>query len=74
MRNQPKKYKIVNLGAFTTLDHKDFNDLCSLELNFLHVPCVFYIKEGYSYTGNELLVSDKELKTKLKLTTGDLLN
>ena len=74
MRNHPKKYKIENLGAFTTLDDKDFNNLCSLELNLLHAPCVLYIKQGYSYTGNELVLSDKEFKTILESTTSDLLN
>ena len=74
MRNQPKKYQIGNLGAFTTLDDKDFNNLCSLELNLLHAPCVLYIKQGYSYIGNQLLLSEKELKTILESTTSDLLN
>ena len=74
MRNQSKKYQIANLGAFTTLDDKDFNNLCGLELNLLHAPCVLYIKQGYSYIGNELLLSEKELKAILESTTSDLLN
>lgn len=74
MRNQPKKYQIENLGAFTILDDKDFNELCSLELNLLHIPAVLYIRQGYQYSGNEILLSHQELKTILKSTTSDLLN
>jgi len=74
MRNQPKKYQIAKFGAFTTLDDKDFNNLCSLELNLLHAPCVLYIKQGYNYIGNELSLSHQEFKAILESTTSDLLN
>jgi hypothetical protein len=74
MRNEIKKYYIENLGSFAPLDDTDFNELCSLELNFLQVPCVLYVKPGYRYTGNEILLSHKELKSILESTTNHSAN
>ena len=74
MRSPLQKYEIENLGAFMTLDDKDFNDLCSLELNMLHIPGVLYVNKRYQYTGDEILLSDDELKTIIIATTCDLTN
>lgn len=68
MRNESRKYFIENAGSFTTLDDKEFNELCSYELNLLQVPAILYVRPGFHYQGNELLLSHKELKSIIDLT------
>ena len=74
MRNQLIKYSVSNLGSFIGLDDKDLNELCSLELNLLHIPAVMYLKQGYQYKGKEMLLSHKELIAILKSTAETLIN
>ena len=74
MRNRFNKYHIENLGSFVELDDKEFNELCSLELNLSTVPGILYLKPGYKYTGKEILLSHNELRTILKLLSNDSIN
>jgi hypothetical protein len=74
MRNSLKKYEIENLGSFITLDDKDFNDLFTLELNLLQPPAVLYISRDYDYTGGEIVISHKELKSILQSLASQSLN
>jgi hypothetical protein len=68
MRNESRKYYIENMGAFAVLDDKEFNELCGYELSLLHVPAVLYVKDGYRYAGNELLLSHRDLKAVIETT------
>lgn len=73
MRNQLIKYSVSNLGSFIELDDKDLNELCSLELNLLHISAVMYLKQVYQYKGKEMLLSHKELIAILKSTAETLI-
>jgi hypothetical protein len=68
MRNESKKYYIENVGSFAMLDDKEFNELCGYELSLLQVPAILYVKNGYNYTGSELLLSHQELKAVIQTT------
>ena len=74
MRNRFNKYQIENLGSFVELDDKDFNELCSLELNLSPVTGILYLKQDYQYTGNEILLSHSEFKAILKSSISDSSN
>ena len=74
MRNRFNKYQIENLGSFVELDDKDFNELCSLELNLYTVAGILYLKPGYKYTGKEILLSHNEFRTILKSLSTDSFN
>ena len=68
MRYESRKYYIENFGSFAVLDDREFNELCGNEPSFLQVPAILYVKNGYSYKGDELLLSHEELKAIIETT------
>jgi hypothetical protein len=74
MRNELKKYFIENVGAFATLDEGEFNELVTHDMQMIQVPAMLYVKEGYRYSGDELVLTLKELATLIKTSLTNSIN
>jgi hypothetical protein len=74
MKNELKKYFIENAGAFITMDDSDFNELCTYELSLLQIPAILFVQPGYKYTGDNVVLTHREMKTILKSTIDKSIN
>jgi hypothetical protein len=74
MRNEMKKYFIENAGAFVTMNDSDFNELCAYETDLLQIPAILFVRRGYTYNGDEVVLTHKELKTILRTTINNSIN
>jgi hypothetical protein len=74
MSNRLKKYFIENIGAFAELDESEFNELVTYDIEMIQVPAMLYVKEGYRYTGKELVLTLKELVTLIKTSLTNSIN
>lgn len=74
MRNEMKKYFIENAGAFVTMNDSDFNELCTFELSLLQIPAILFVQPGYKYTGEQVVLNHRELRTVLLNTINNSIN
>jgi hypothetical protein len=74
MRNESKKYFIDNVGPFATLDEGEFNELVTYDIQLIQVPAILFVKQGYRYAGNELVLTLNELATLMKASLTNSIN
>lgn len=74
MRNESKKYFIANIGPFVNFDDSELNELITYDMEIIEAPAILYVKEGFRYNGNELVLTIKELDMLLKASLNNSIN
>ncbi len=74
MNRNSQKYYLENLGSFIGLDDREYNDLRCYDLHLIQVPGILYLQPGFIYTGEEIILSARELRAILQTTLNNSIN
>jgi hypothetical protein len=74
MCSNSKKYFIENVGPFVMLSEGDVNELLTYDMELVQAPAILFMKQGYRYSGDEILLSNKELATLVKMSLNNSIN